>query len=102
MRGGESPAVEGGDVEGGKRRRHRVRGGESPVEGGAAPAVEGGDIEGGKKSLPRALRMWNKAKASVEKKYGKKIGVMRKGSSPYRMARKMYERLLKGGETETA
>ena len=34
--------------------------------------------------------------------YGKKIGVMRKGSSPYRMARKMYERLLKGGETETA
>ena len=45
--------------------------------------------------------MWNKAKASVERKYGKKIGVMRKGSSPYRMARKMYERLLKGGE-ETA
>ena len=76
-----------------------MRGGESPVEGGA---VEGGDIEGGKKSLPRALRMWNKAKASVERKYGKKIGVMRKGSSPYRMARKMYERLLKGGETETA
>ena len=98
VRGGESPAVEGGDVEGGKRR-HRMRGGESPVEGGA---VEGGDIEGGKKSLPRALRMWNKAKASVERKYGKKIGVMRKGSSPYRMARKMYERLLKGGETETA
>ena len=96
MRGGESPAVEGGDVEGGRRRRRHVRGGESP-----APAVEGGDIEGGKKSLPRALRMWNKAKASVERKYGKKIGVMRKGSSPYRMARKMYERLLKGGE-ETA
>jgi hypothetical protein len=41
MRGGESPAVEGGDVEGG-RRRHRMRGGDA-VEGGAAPAaVEGG------------------------------------------------------------
>jgi len=130
MRGGASPAVEGGDVEGG-RRRHRVRGGEvpAPVEGGAAPveggdveggrrrhrmrggespaveggAVEGGEIEGGKKSLPRKLRLWNQAKRSVEKKMGKRIGVMRKGSSPHRMARKIYERLLlKGGETETA
>jgi thiol-disulfide isomerase/thioredoxin len=100
MRGGESPAVEGGDVEGG-RRRHRMRGGESPaVEGGA---VEGGEIEGGKKPLPRELRLWNQAKRSVEKKMGKRYGVMRKGSSPHRMARKIYERLLlKGGETETA
>jgi hypothetical protein len=111
MRGGESPAVEGGDVEGG-RRRHRMRGGDAveggaapaAVEGGAAPeAVEGGDIEGGKKSLPRKLRLWNQAKRSVERKLGKRIGVMRKGSSPHRMARKIYERLLlKGGETETA